>query len=76
MEKMNHSKTYELLIQTIYNKSKSVTCPMSVNIISLISVKLTLLDLAQKQPTVVFYKISVLKNFAKFAGKHKCQILF
>ena len=26
IEKMNHSKTYQLLIQTINSKSKSVTC--------------------------------------------------
>ena len=25
---MNHSKTYELLIKTIYSKSKSVTCTL------------------------------------------------
>ena len=28
------------------------------------------------QPSVVFYEKCVLKNFAKFAGKHLCQSLF
>ena len=28
IELMNHSKTYELLIKTIYSKSKSVTCTL------------------------------------------------
>ena len=28
---------------------------------------------AQKQPWEVFYKKSVLKNFAKFTEKHLCQ---
>ena len=30
----------------------------------------------QKQPPQVFYKKGVLKNFAKFTGKHLCQGLF
>ena len=30
----------------------------------------------QKQPPEVFYKKGVLKNFAKFTGKHLCQTLF
>ena len=30
----------------------------------------------QKQPPKVFYKKDVLKNFAKFTGKHLCQSLF
>ena len=30
----------------------------------------------QKQPSEVFYKKGVLKNFAKFAGKHLCQSPF
>ena len=30
----------------------------------------------QKQPLEVFYKKGVLKNFAKFIGKHLCQSLF
>ena len=30
----------------------------------------------QKQPPEVFYKKGVLKNFAKFTGKHLCQSLF
>ena len=30
----------------------------------------------QKQPPEVFYKKGVLKNFAKFPGKHLCQSLF
>ena len=29
----------------------------------------------QKQPLRVFYKKCVLKNFAKFTGKHLCQSL-
>ena len=29
-----------------------------------------------KQPPEVFYKKGVLKNFAKFTGKHLCQSLF
>ena len=28
----------------------------------------------QKQPTEVFYKKGVLKNFAKFTEKHLCQL--
>ena len=32
--------------------------------------------LRQKQPPEVFYKKVVLKNFAKFTGKHLCQSLF
>ena len=34
-----------------------------------------LTDTVQKQPTEVFYKKSVLNNFAKFRGKHLCQSL-
>ena len=30
----------------------------------------------QKQPPEVFYEKSVLKNLAKFTGKHLCQSLF
>ena len=30
----------------------------------------------QKQPPEVFCKKGVLRNFAKFTGKHLCQILF
>ena len=30
----------------------------------------------QKQPPEVFYKKGILKNFAKFTGKHLCQSLF
>ena len=30
----------------------------------------------QKQPPEVFYKKDVLRNFAKFTGKHLCQSLF
>ena len=30
----------------------------------------------QKQPPEVFYKKCILKNFAKFTGKHLCQSLF
>ena len=30
----------------------------------------------QKQPPEVFFKKSVLRNFAKFKGKHLCQSLF
>ena len=30
----------------------------------------------QKQPPEVFIKKGVLKNFAKFRGKHQCQSLF
>ena len=30
----------------------------------------------QKQPPKLFYKKSVLRNFAKFTGKHLCQGLF
>ena len=30
----------------------------------------------QKQPPEVFRKIGVLRNFAKFTGKHLCQSLF
>ena len=30
----------------------------------------------QKQPPELFYKKSVLKNFAKFTRKHLCQSLF
>ena len=30
----------------------------------------------QKQPPEVFCKKCVFKNFAKFTGKHLCQILF
>ena len=30
----------------------------------------------KKQPPEVFYKKVVLKNFAKYAGKHLCQSLF
>ena len=30
----------------------------------------------QKQPPEVFYKKGVLKNIAKFTGKHLCQSLF
>ena len=30
----------------------------------------------QQQPPEVFYKKCVLKNFAKFTGKHLCQNLF
>ena len=30
----------------------------------------------QKEPPEVFYKRSVLKNFAKFTGKYLCQSLF
>ena len=30
----------------------------------------------QKRPPEVFYKETVLKNFAKFTGKHLCQSLF
>ena len=30
----------------------------------------------QKQPLEVFYKKGVLKNFAKFTGKHLWQVLF
>ena len=29
----------------------------------------------QKQLSEVFYKKGILKNFAKFTGKHLCQIL-
>ena len=32
--------------------------------------------LFQKQPPEVSYKKDVLKNFAKFTGKHLCQSLF
>ena len=32
--------------------------------------------LLQKQPPEVFCKIGVLKNFAKFTGKHPCQSFF
>ena len=31
---------------------------------------------SQKQPPEVSYKKGVLKNFAKFIGKHLCQSLF
>ena len=31
---------------------------------------------SQKQSSEVLYKKSVLKNFAKFTGKHLCQSLF
>ena len=31
---------------------------------------------SQKQPPEVVYKKSVLRNFAKFIGKHLCQSLF
>ena len=31
---------------------------------------------SQKQPPEVVYKKSVLRNFAKFTGKHLCQSLF
>ena len=30
----------------------------------------------QKQPLEMFYEKGVLKNFAKFTGKHLCQSLF
>ena len=30
----------------------------------------------QKQPTEVFFKKDVLKNFANFTGKHLCWSLF
>ena len=30
----------------------------------------------QKQLSEVFYKKGILKNFAKFTGKHLCQSLF
>ena len=30
----------------------------------------------QKQPPEVFYENGVIKNFAKFTGKHMCQSLF
>ena len=30
----------------------------------------------QNQPPDLFYKKSVVKNFAKFTGKHLCQSLF
>ena len=30
----------------------------------------------QKQPPEMFYKKSVLRNFAKFTGKHVCQSIF
>ena len=33
-------------------------------------------DSNQKQSPEVFYKKGVLKNFAKFTGKHLCQSLF
>ena len=33
-------------------------------------------DYLQKQPPKVFYKKGVLRNFAKFTGKHLCQCLF
>ena len=33
-------------------------------------------EIVQKQPLDVFCKESVLKNFAKFTGKHLCQSLF
>ena len=29
----------------------------------------------QKQPSEVFYEKGVLRNFAKFTGKHLCQSL-
>ena len=32
--------------------------------------------MVQNQPPDVFYKKVVLKNFAKFTGKHPCQSLF
>ena len=38
--------------------------------------KLQIQGSGQKQPPDVFYKKGVLKNFAKFTGKHLCQILF
>ena len=33
------------------------------------------LIVSQEQPPEVFYKKGVLKNFAKFTGKHPCQSL-
>ena len=39
-----------------------------------ISVHVT--SVGQKQPPEVFCKKGVLKNFAKFTGKHLCQSLF
>ena len=30
----------------------------------------------QKEPPEVFYRKGVLKNFAKFLGKHECRSLF
>ena len=33
-------------------------------------------DFLQKQPPEVFCKKDVLRNFAKFTGKHLCQSLF
>ena len=32
--------------------------------------------LQRQPPEVLLYKKGVLKNFAKFIGKHLCQILF
>ena len=34
------------------------------------------MELFQKQPPEVFCKKGVLRNFAKFTGKHLCQSLF
>ena len=33
-------------------------------------------NLMEKQPLEVFYKKTILKNFAKFKEKHLCQNLF
>ena len=33
-------------------------------------------EILQKQPPDVFCKKGVLRNFAKFTGKHLCQSLF
>ena len=35
-----------------------------------------LFHLMQRQPPEMFYKIIVIKNFAKFTGKHLCRSLF
>ena len=41
-----------------------------------IMVIITTTNIIQKQPPQVFCKKGVLRNFAKFTGKHLCQSLF
>ena len=51
-----------------YSKTRSLFC-------SLLSTLIPLISSLQKQPSEVFCKKSVLKNFAIFTGKHLCWSL-